>query len=81
MYNNIGSIFSIKVAFGNNATTFVEGIITVSTHSKYFTEHMDIDNAVNILKKMIIDEIFPYYKNLIETELGFLYIRHINKIR
>ncbi len=79
MYNNIGSIFSIKVAFGNNTTSFVEGIITVTTHGKYFTEHMNIDNASNILRNMIIDEIFPYYKKLIETEMGLMYIRHINK--
>lgn len=79
MYNNVGSIFSIKLAFGNNATTFVEGIITVTTHGKYFTECIDIDNASNVLRNMIIDEIFPYYRKLIETELGLLYIRHTNK--
>lgn len=79
MYNNVGSVFSIKLAFGNNATTFVEGIITITTHGKFFTENMDIDNASNVLRNMIIDDIFPYYRKLIETELGLLYIRHINK--
>lgn len=79
MYNNVGSIFSIKLAYGNNSTTFVEGIITVTTHGKYFTEHMEIDDASNVLRNMIIDEIFPYYRKLIETELGLLYIRHISK--
>jgi hypothetical protein len=79
MYNNIGSVFSIKLAFGNNSTTFVEGIITVTTHGKYFTEHMDIENASDVLRNMIIDEIFPYYRKLIETELGLLYIRHTSK--
>lgn len=79
MYNNVGSVFSIKVAFGNNINTFVEGIITVTTHGKYFTENMKIDNSSNILRNMIIDEIFPYYRKLIETELGMMYIRHINK--
>lgn len=79
MYNNIGSIFCIKVAFGNNTTVFVEGIITVTTHGKYFTENMDIANASNVLRNMIIDEIFPYYKKLIESELGLMYIRHINR--
>lgn len=79
MYNNVGSVFSIKLAFGNNADTFIEGIITVTTHGKYFSEYMDIDNASNVLRNMIIDEIFPYYRKLIETELGLLYIRHINK--
>lgn len=79
MYNNVGSVFSIKLAFGNNINNFVEGIITVTTHGKYFTENMEIDNSSNILRNMIIDEIFPYYRKLIETELGMMYIRHINK--
>lgn len=76
MYNNVGSIFSIKVAFGNNVTTFIEGIITITTHGKYFTEYLDINDASNVLRDMIINEIFPYYRKLIETELGLLYIRH-----
>ena len=79
MYNNIGSVFSIKMAFGNNAYTFIEGIITVTTHGKCFTDYLNIDNASDVLRNMIIDEIFPYYRNLIETELGLLYIRHIHK--
>lgn len=79
MYNNIGSVFSIKLAFGDNSISFVEGIITVTSHGKYFTEHIDVDNASDVLQKMIIDEIFPYYKKLIETEMGLMYIRHINR--
>lgn len=79
MYNNIGSVFSIKLAFGDNSISFVEGIITVTSHGKYFTEHIGIDNASDVLQKMIIDEIFPYYKKLIETEMGLMYIRHINR--
>ena len=78
MYNDVGSVFSIKMAFGNNITTFVEGIITVTTHGKKFTDNMEIDNASDTLRNMIIDEIFPYYRKLIETELGLLYIRHTN---
>lgn len=79
MYDNVGSVFSIKLAFGDNSTSFVEGIITVTTHGKYFTENISIENSSNVLQKMIIDEIFPYYKKLIETEMGLMYIRHINK--
>jgi len=78
MYNNIGSVFSIKIAFGNNFTTFVEGIITVTTHGKKFIDNMNIDNAEKVLRNMIIDEIFPYYRKLLESELGLLYLRHIS---
>lgn len=76
MYNNVGSVFSIKIAFGNNFTTFVEGIITVTTHGKKFIDNMDIVDAEKILRNMIIDEIFPYYRKLLESELGLLYLRH-----
>lgn len=79
IYNNIGSIFGILLAFGNNNDNFIEGIITVSTHGKYFTENLDFPDASNVLRNMIIDEVFPYYQKLIETELGLMYIRHINK--
>lgn len=76
MYNNIGSVFSFKVAFGNNFTPFVEGVITVTTHGKQFTDNMDIIGAEKVLRNMIIDEIFPYYQKLLESELGLLYLRH-----
>lgn len=74
MYNNVRSIFSIKVVFGSNTTNFVEGIITVASYGKYFTEDKD---KSDILRNMIIDEIFLYYRKLLETELGLLYVRHI----
>lgn len=80
MYNNVGSVFSIKIAFGNNAETFVEGIITVTTHGKKFVDNMEIVDAEKVLRNMIIDEIFPYYRKLLESELGLLYLRH-NRIQ
>ena len=79
MYNNIGSAFSIKVAFGNNNSPLVEGILTVSTYGKHFTDNIDIEKADDVFKRMIIDEIFPYYKRLIELEFGMLYLRHVRR--
>lgn len=76
MYNKVGSIFGIKIGFGNNSANFVEGIITVSSYGKLFADEKD---DPDMLRNMIIDEIFPYYRKLLETELGLLYIRHINK--
>ncbi len=79
MYNNIGSAFSIKVAFGNNNSPLVEGILTVSTYGKHFTDNIDIEKADDVFKRMIIDEIFPYYRRLIELEFGMLYLRHVRR--
>lgn len=76
MYNDVGSVFSAKVAFGNNYSDFVEGVITVTTYGKCFSDNVKIDNSEEFLRKMLIDEIFPYYRMLIETELGLLYYRH-----
>ncbi len=76
MYNNLGSVFSIKLAFGNNIETFVQGIITVTTHGKQFVDENSNDITADMLRNMIIDEVFPYYRKLIENEMGILYIRH-----
>ena len=76
MYNNVGSAFSVKIAFGNNNSPLVEGILTVSTYGKCFTDNMDIEKADDIFERMVIDEIFPYYKKLLELEFGMLFLRH-----
>lgn len=76
MHNNVGSVFSILVAFGNNSSDFVEGILTVTTHGCCFSDNLEIDHAADFLERVILDNIFPYYQKLIETELGLMYIRH-----
>lgn len=79
MYNNVGSAFSVKIAFGNNNSPLVEGILTVSTYGKCFTDNMDIEKADDIFERMVIDEIFPYYKKLLELEFGMLFLRHTKR--
>lgn len=76
MYDYVGSIFGIKVVFGNNTTNLVEGIITVSSYGKRFADN---DCNPDVLRNMIIDEIFPYFRTLLETELGMLYTRHVHR--
>lgn len=79
MYNNVGSAFSIKIAFGNNKSPLVEGIITVTTYGKYFTEKMDMENKDEVFKRIVVDEIFPYYKKMLELEFGMMYLRHVTR--
>ena len=38
-----------------------------------------MEKADDVFKRMIIDEIFPYYKKLIELEFGMLYLRHMER--
>lgn len=74
-HNKIGSVFAVKVPFGNNAENFVEGILLVSSYGKQFVEK-DSEYTENGLKNLIFEELYPYYQRLLETELGILYLRH-----
>lgn len=74
-HNKIGSVFAVKVIFGNNAESFVEGVLLVSSYGKRFVEnnsHFDKDE----LKNLLFEELYPFYQRLLETELGVLYLRH-----
>lgn len=74
-HNKVGSVFAVKVIFGNNADSFVEGILIISTYGKKFVE----DNSLfdkDKLKNLLFEELYPAYQRLLETELGILYLRH-----
>lgn len=77
-HNNIGSIFAIKVMFSNNAKSFTEGILVISTYGKQFAENSDCER-INQLRCLFIDDLFPCYQRLLETELGMLYLKHTSK--
>lgn len=74
-HNKIGSFFAAKIMFSNNARSFSEGIIMVSSYGKCFVEKNNTHSQEEF-KKLIIDDIFPCYQRMIETELGVLYFRH-----
>ncbi len=75
-HNKIGSIFAIKIMFSNNAQSFTEGVLVISTYGKRFVENNDHEK-INQLRRLFIDDLFPYYQRLLETELGMLYLKHI----
>jgi len=74
-HNKTGSFFVARIMFSNNAKSFCEGIIMVSSYGKKFVEEED-NYSVDEMKRLIIDNIFPCYQRLLETELGMLYFRH-----
>lgn len=74
-HNKVGSFFAAKVMFSNNANKFTEGIIMVSTYGKRFVEKENAHTS-DQLKQLIIDNIFPCYQRMLETELGILYFQH-----
>lgn len=73
-HNNVGSILGIKSAFSSNDKIFIEGILVVSTYGKRFIEDTD-KLKVNDFQRLIIDDLFPCYQRMIETELGILYYK------
>lgn len=74
-HNKIGSIFAVKIMFSNNAQSFTEGILIISTYGKQFVNNNNIEK-ISQLRCLIIDDLFPYYQRLLETELGMLYLKH-----
>lgn len=74
-HNKIGSVFAVKVPFGNNAENFVEGVLLVSSYGKTFVNSSS-EYTEDELKNLIFEDLYPYYQRLLETELGMLYLRH-----
>lgn len=76
-HNKKGSVFAVKIIFGNNAESFVESILMISTYGKNFIEKNISEYSEAELKNLLTEELFPYYQRLLEAELGILYLRHI----
>lgn len=76
-HSKIGSIFGVQLMFSNNAERFVEGVMVVSTYGKKFVPSNDI-NKINQLKRLVIDDLLPSYQRMLETEMGMLYLRHLD---
>lgn len=70
-----GSIIAAKVAFSSNDDILCEGIIMVTSYGKQFLDRYP-DHTENELLQLIMDSIFPCYKQLLAAELAMLYFRH-----
>ncbi len=75
-HNKTGSVFAVKIIFGNNATLFIESVLLVSTYGKQFIGETNEEYTEKELENLLLEELFPYYQRLLETELGVLYLRH-----
>ena len=71
-HDNIGSILGIKMAFSTNEKILVEGILTISTYGRKFVNSSD-ENKIKTFQKLLIDDLFPNYQRMLETEMGVLY--------
>lgn len=78
-HNIYGSISAHKMSFRNNNSTFCTGYLTISTYGKQFYSKLDRNNifdSENELEQVLFDYVIPPFRKIIETELGFLYLRH-----
>lgn len=74
-HNRIGSVFAVKVMFGNNGGNFVEGVLLVSSYGKRFVEK-ESKYTEEELRIILFEELYPYYQRLLEAELGMQYLKH-----
>lgn len=71
----IGSFVAAKVAFSGNDNQLCEGIIMVNSYGKKFLDSSP-RHTEDELSRLILDSIFPVFRNLLTTELAMLYFRH-----
>ena len=74
LHDNSGSIFASKFGFNNNERICCEGLLMITTYGeklvKANSEYTEAD-----FEQLLLDKIFPCYKNLLQTELGLLYFK------
>lgn len=77
-HNTYGSISAHKMSFRNNNSTFCTGYLTISTYGKKFYSDFEYNNfkSLNEFEQILFDLVIPPFRKIIETELGFLYMRH-----
>lgn len=75
LYNNSGSILASMFSFHNNEGNCCDGIIMIATYGQKFIDKDSIYNETEF-RNLILDKIYPCYKNLLQTELGMLYFTH-----
>ena len=75
LHDKKGSVFAAKITFANNDEICSEGIIMVTTYGETFIKDGSIHTEEEF-KKLVVDKIFPCYKNMLKAELGMLYFRH-----
>ncbi len=77
LHNNSGSIFASKFGFNNNKENCCEGLLMITTYGEKFVKKGS-EYSESEFEQLLLDKIFPCYKNLLQAELGMLYFRHKN---
>lgn len=77
-HKEYGSISAHKMSFRNNNATFCTSYLTISTYGKKFYSGINNDafSSEKEFEQILFDLVIPPFRKIIETELGFLYMRH-----
>lgn len=79
VFDGQGSFYVMPIAFSNNEKGLVDSILMISTYGVNFLPIKAKKKEINNFKRIIAHEIVRYYVEIIQSELGALYVRHILK--
>lgn len=63
------------MTFMKNETILCVGYLVISTYGTTFVEDDDPEK-IEYFNNLLTNNIIPSYRHLIESELGFMYVRH-----
>lgn len=87
LYKNVGSVMAMLLTFFNNNSSLVDAIVIISTYGVKFIPDekynlKDKKDKIEQFERVLINEVLTYYVELIQTEMGSMYLRHkYKKIR
>lgn len=80
-HRNYGSISAHKMSFKNNNYTFCTSYLIISTYGKKFCDANDGSEFISEseFEEVLFEQVIPPFRKIIETELGLMYMRHIER--
>ena len=76
LFDGQGSYYAMPITFSNNKKGLVEAILIISTYGVNFIPVKSNEKERKEFNIILSHEVVPYYVEVIQAELGALYIRH-----
>ena len=80
-HKKYGSISAHKMSFRNNNCTFATSYLIISTYGKKFydiNKDSEFESEYEF-EEVLFEQVIPPFRKIIETELGLMYMRHIER--
>lgn len=78
-FSQFGSIASYKISFNRNDQALCIGYLTVFTYGRKFVAEEQNEQKIKEFNILLSDIIIPPFRHLLESELGFMYERHMRR--